>query len=491
MSAIEIGDNSSLSQNTTNTLSISDLRDTEQGVLNYMLLSNANFIKIRSKLSENDFTFLIHKVIFNQLVILENWFFSDENELTDLNIMLDVFANILHEKQNVKVASTLDILSQTPSMYIERDLEIINTNSMEKEIVIHSNEVQRSGTIETKDGLTWFSFISDRLISVGTTNIAQLPTELHDNFRDTFNSLSHLDLQNAENEASMTFYGDPENPDGIESFYLKKDVAALKWFDDICLWADKYDLDEETFPRDRYKLQNLFKLDISDKGINELPKEIGNLTDLRVLIVDNNNIKELPSEIYQLKRLGLLSCMKNEIAYISEGIINLQELLMLAACHNNIELLPKNFFRLKNVTSFCMHGNKLTALSDDVGNLSNLTSITISNNDIAVLPQSISKLEYLESLDIENTQISDIPIDFLKHKSLNKLSINDDLLPFVVQNMQYLNIDTINLSASDYKETSQIIQELDLQIDRETWVEDRDKKDNGCIQLSKYKDKEI
>jgi len=477
-----------ISQETKKILSVTNLRDTEQGILNYMLLSNANFLDIKNKLSEDDFTFLIHKLIFKHLVILEKMFLSDDfHGITDLSTLLEIFAEILEKNDNVKVTSTLDILSQTPSMYIERDLEIINANSMEKEIAIHSNEIQRSGTIETKDGLTWFNFINDRLISVGTTDIAHLPTELHDNFGDTLNSLSNLDLQNGENEASMTFYGDPENPDGIESFYLKKDVAELKWFDNICQWADKYNLDEDTFPRDRYKLQDLFELDISDKGITELPKEIGNLTNLRMLIADNNNIKELPIEIYQLKKLGLLSCMKNEISYISEEIINLQKLLMFAACHNKIELLPSSFFRLKNLTSFCLHGNKLTALSNDVGNLSNLTSITISNNNISVLPQSISKLEYLNSLDIENTQISEIPMGLLKYKKINKLSMNDDLLPFIVQNMQYLDVDTINLSASEYQESSQIIQEFNFKIDKENWVEDRDKKDNGCIQLSKYK----
>jgi len=341
-------------RNTPKTVDIIQLRDIEQGILNYMLLSNSNFFKIKNTLLENDFIFLIHKLIFKYILIFEEMFLSDNfHEINDLTFLLETLSTVLENEYNVKRTSTLDILSQIPSTYIDSDLEIVNIYSMEKEIAIHSNKVQRSGAIETKEGLTWFDFIDDRLISVGTTNIAQLPIELHDNFGDTLGSLSNLDLESGDNEASMTFYGDPENPDGIESFYLKKDAIELKWFDDICQWADKYDLDEDTFPRDRYKLQDLFKLNISDKGINEIPKEIRNLTNLRVLIADNNDIKELPSEVYQLKKLGLLSCMKNEISYISEEIINLQKLLMFAACHNNISFLPNNFFRLKNLTSFC------------------------------------------------------------------------------------------------------------------------------------------
>lgn len=476
----------SIPQKTKANVSTILLRDTEQSILNYMLLSTPNFIKIKNILLENDFTFLIHKVIYKYMLILEEMFLKDG--VNDLSTKLEIFADILDEKQNIKRTSILDILSQTPSLYIDSDLEIIDINAMEKDTAIYSRGIKRSVTIENKYGVTWCDFIDDRLISVGTTNIASLPMEVHDNFADTLGSLTNLDLKSGDNEASMTLYESSNHEDSIESFYLKKDVIELKWFDDICKWADQYNLDEDTFPRDRLRLEDLVKLDISGKGISELPKEIGKLKNLKVLLMDENNIKELPSELYHLRNLVLLSCMKNEISYLSEDIVNLQGLLMIAACHNNISFLPNNFFKLKSLTSFCFHGNKLTVLSSDIGYLSNLTSMTISNNDIASLPESLSKLENLDSLDIENTQILDIPINFLQHRSLNNLSINDDLLPFVAQNMQYLNIDTINLTASHIEVSSKIVQELNFKLDKESWVEDRDKKGNGCIKLSKYEE---
>lgn len=466
-------------QNTSEIVNISALRDIEQGILNYMLLSNHNFLKIKNELSEYDFTFNAHKKIFKYMVNLKEMCLSE----------IEVFAEILQRKNILKADLVLNILSQSPTVLsIDSNLELINALSMEKEIAIHNNIIKRSGTIETKDSTTSFDFINERIISIETTDLEKLPSELHDNFGDT---LQAMELEDGKHKLNVDFYEDSKHPNDIESFYFTKDVSRLKWFFDLCKWADKYNLDEDIFPRDSYILQDLWELDISNKGINELPKEIANLTNLRILILDDNNIKEFPDELYQLKKLGLLSCMKNEISYVSEEIINLQELLMFAACHNDISLLPNNFFRLQNLTSFCLHGNKLTALSNEVGNLSNLTSITISNNDIAVLPQSISQLEYLESLDIENTQISEIPMAFLKHRSLNKLSINDDLLPFVAQNIQYLNIDTINLTASYIKASSEIIQELNFKIDTESWMEEKDKRDNGCVQLLKYKEKEI
>ena len=69
-----------------------------------MLLSNANFLTIKNKLSEDDFTFLIHKLIFKHLVVLEKMFLSDDfHGITDLSTLLEIFAEIL-EKNNLSFA---------------------------------------------------------------------------------------------------------------------------------------------------------------------------------------------------------------------------------------------------------------------------------------------------------------------------------------------------------------------------------------------------
>ena len=381
MLEIETTKEISIPHNSKATIDMTLLRDTEQSILNYMLMSNSNFIKIKNRLSKDDFTFLIHKVIYAHMIILEEMFLKDNfNGVNDLGIKLEIFADILQKNQNVKTTSTLDILSQTPSMNIESDLEKININAMEKDTALYSRGIRRNVTIETKYGLTWCDYIDDRLISVGTTNIAYLPTELRDNVGDTLGSLSSLNLKNGDNEASITFYGDPDNPDAIESFYLKKDVLELKWFENICQWADKYNLDEDVFPRDRFILEDLIELDISNKEINELPKEIGKLSNLKILTLNDNNIKEFPKELYMLKNLVLLSFLNNKISYISEDIIQLQDLMMFGACDNNISFLPKNFFKLKKLTKFCLHGNKLTKLSSDIGNFDSL-SFNINTED--------------------------------------------------------------------------------------------------------------
>ena len=124
-------------------LDLMSLKKAEEGVLNYMLLSNDNFLKIKNKLSVDDFTFVMHKFIFINLMQFEEMFLSDEYQKSDSKDTLYSFAEILNKHEDTNIVLILDILSQPPSLYIESDLELINTFAMEKEIAIHNEKIQR------------------------------------------------------------------------------------------------------------------------------------------------------------------------------------------------------------------------------------------------------------------------------------------------------------------------------------------------------------
>ena len=393
------------------TTDLTDLRDTEQRVLNYMLISNDNFLMIINKLSPDDFVFSIHKVLFENLIIHKEIFLSTSfhGVALSINTKLLVFALSLHINKN----TTMDIFSQAPSLYIESDLETLNENNMKRECALYNNKKRVDGLIETRDGLTSFIFINDALISVETTNISHLPQELHTSVVGTLKLISKLDLEDEDNKFTLGF-----NDNGaVVTIYMKKDIEYLKWFDRIRMWADKYKLDTVAFPRDMYKLQNLEELDISHRGIKELPKDINKLYSLEELIINDNNIKELPESLYELN----------------------------------------------NLRTLCLHSNNLKTLSSKIGNLSQLEKLTISNTNIEAVPMAL-----------------------LRSGHLNHLSINDALLPLIIKNIKYLDLDTINVTASKFSASSQIIKELNLRIDTEAWIQDKDKKENGCIVLTKY-----
>jgi Leucine-rich repeat (LRR) protein len=64
-----------------------------------------------------------------------------------------------------------------------------------------------------------------------------------------------------------------------------------------------------------YLLQNLeaTKLDLSDRGITELPPEIGRLYNLKVLYLDGNQLTALPPNIGNLAKLQTLDLRHNQL----------------------------------------------------------------------------------------------------------------------------------------------------------------------------------
>jgi len=517
-------------ENNHNKIDIHNLKIVEQNILSYMLLSKEHFREIKLLLVEKDFTFVIHKIIYKYMLVSEELFVEESyNGITDFNTKLEIFANALKINMNVNEDSILDILTQTPSLCIEKDLEVINANSLEKEIAILSGGIQRSIDIETIDGKVWLEFTNDRLISVRTTNIDNLPVEIRDNFGDTLETFSKIDFSSKENESTMEFYGELPDHEGIASVHLRKDISQLQLLENMYLWADKYALSQEEFPRDRKKLKDLVFLELEHRGIQELPlgieylsnlkvltldnneiielpeqignlsnlgilslsnnkikelpRSIGKLSELLVLSVDKNRLQELPQGVYKLTKLLSLSFVKNEIFFISEEISKLTKLKNFTACHNNIKDLPKTFYMLLKLTNLCLHGNKITQLSDEIGTLLSLNTLSISNNEISILPKSIANLESLTSLDIENTNITEIPMDLLIKCKLKQLCVNDNLFPFVAQHINYLSVDTINLAESSFNESSPLLAPLSLKIENQEWIEEIDRKSHGCVKL--------
>ena len=466
-------------------IEMTELRDTEHRILSYMIQSNQNIEEVSKQLKKEDFTFSVDDLLYQSIIIVKDNF-KKFNSVLEIDDSIQNIANILSEHHNVKRDSVLKILTQAPSRNIQQDIEIILNYSFDK-AVAHSKKLNPiEVVVEDKNGRTTSFYVNNRLVEIATTNIFNLPIEVCDNFTDTMAYVSELKLDSEDTKASMTFYGDEENPDGIESIYLKKDLVFFKWFDNICEWADKYNLSEDIFPRNRLKLEELSMLNISNKNIKEIPIEIKYLTNLDAIFADDNQIKSLPLELFEMKKLLLLSFLHNEISIIPEEIGNLKNLFMFGACDNNISTLPDSFYSLTDLLIICLHGNKLTSISENIGNLTRLSSLTISNNNISILPNNILKLTNLESLDMENTAINDIPIQLLQLEKLEKLSVDDKFLPFINKNINHLkNIDTINLSESKYNNKSKIIKELNLMFRTESWIDEKDRLDNGCISLTK------
>lgn len=207
------------------------------------------------------------------------------------------------------------------------------------------------------------------------------------------------------------------------------------WYDEFSKWAKQYYKDD--LVKNKTALENITQLDISDKNINEIPPQIENLTKLLVVSADCNNIQELPLDLFKLKSLSMLALSDNKISIIP----------------NEIEQV-------------------------------NIFYLDISNNPIKELPAIIYKKKRMSNLYIHNTNIETIPEDIFQLKNLTTLTFDDKHLPTIAKYLSsFTNIDSINLTCSNYDETSQLIQNLALKQDIQEWLNKEHKKTNGVIKI--------
>lgn len=100
-------------------------------------------------------------------------------------------------------------------------------------------------------------------------------------------------------------------------------------------------------------------LDLSNKGLDELPSRVPNMTKLESLdISDNNIVGALPAEIRHLQNLKVLKAGNNYMAGV-----------------------PAEIGELLKLEELDLSNNQLTGLPNEIGNLKNLKILNLSGND--------------------------------------------------------------------------------------------------------------
>lgn len=118
------------------------------------------------------------------------------------------------------------------------------------------------------------------------------------------------------------------------------------------------------------------------EGINNIPKEIGNLKSLKYLVLSKNNLVEIPKEIGFLNNLAILVLDHNKLKTLPIGIYNLQNLENLSLADNTLEYLPEEIGNLQNLKRLYLGNNKLKSLPKNIENLKNLKRLDVKGNKI-------------------------------------------------------------------------------------------------------------
>ena len=126
-------------------------------------------------------------------------------------------------------------------------------------------------------------------------------------------------------------------------------------------------------------------LDLSDKGLSEVPEAITYLTELRALNLSRNYLKELPTSVNKLKNLKWLILYKNQLRELPHSICELiSNLTWLSVSNNHLSVLPSNIKHLKNLRNLDLSYNQLTTLPDEIGELEELERLYVAGNPLTL-----------------------------------------------------------------------------------------------------------
>jgi internalin A len=165
------------------------------------------------------------------------------------------------------------------------------------------------------------------------------------------------------------------------------------------------------------------ELDLSGKGIKEIPPEISNLANLTTLNLSRNQITSIPDAITQLSNLTTLNLSRNQITSIPDAIANLANLTRLDLDNNQITQIPDAIANLSNLTLLDLSYNQITQIPDAISNLANLTKLDLWHNQIMEIPDAITQLTNLTELSLSWNQITRIPETIADLTNLTKLNL--------------------------------------------------------------------
>jgi internalin A len=155
-------------------------------------------------------------------------------------------------------------------------------------------------------------------------------------------------------------------------------------------------------------------LDLSGKGLTELPPEIGQLDQLTSLLVYNNRLTSLPPQIVQLTSLTVLNVARNELTSLPASIGQLTLLTTLAVGNNPLTELPAEIGQLKWLQHLHVHECRLSVLPSEIGQLKELRIFQLQRNPLTALPPEIAQLESLTDLRFDYGGLTDPPPEIVK-----------------------------------------------------------------------------
>lgn len=225
----------------------------------------------------------------------------------------------------------------------------------------------------------------------------------------------------------------PINPMGLPDIDPITNPASDNWLTQYIAYdGNVKDLTQEDFNR-------ITRFDMSDKFLEFIPKEIGNLYNVTFISLGSNYISDIPKEIGNLSKLRNLDLSYNKVDTISKEIGNLSNLEILRLRYNPLVSLPPEIGNLYNLKSLDLYMNLLVSLPPEIGNLSNLEKLNLDYSKLVSLPPEIGNLSNLVELTLYMGGLKSLPPEIGNLLNLKSLGLEKNSLYAIPKEFENLS----------------------------------------------------
>jgi hypothetical protein len=158
------------------------------------------------------------------------------------------------------------------------------------------------------------------------------------------------------------------------------------------------------------ELVALTKIDLHSNKLVSLPKTIGNLSSLETLILDGNKLPKLPKTMCKMQALETLWASENSLEVFPDLMLWLQKKGIWYGC-DKLQVINVSF-------------NQLTELPDSMGALTSLRELYATNNCLTKLPDTLADCKSLEKVTLEGNQLECLPENIGKWESVSELLLS-------------------------------------------------------------------
>ena len=193
-------------------------------------------------------------------------------------------------------------------------------------------------------------------------------------------------------------------------------------------------------------LQEVIRLDLSGRKIEELPEEFGLLTNLIALNLSNNKLSSLPDSMERLNKLSNIDLRRNSFKLLPQ-VLKHMELRSINASSNNLTDV--------SVLKECLHvrvldlsSNVLKTIDGSIGSENELRTLNLSSNLLHDLSNVFSLLKKVQRLNINDNIIKEIPSSVKELLSIEEFEAAYNHIEKIDDAFFELDVERVDLSAN-------------------------------------------